>query len=129
MTGVFPAGLRAERGSATVWAVLIVALIWMAALVVVQAGVGRVARHRVQSAADLSALAAASWAFAAPEQACERARKIAAANGARVESCSLSGGTAGVSVSMELTLLLIGNRTLLGTARAGPVSAPTGLEP
>lgn len=127
MTGVFPAGFRPERGSATVWTVVITALVWMTALVVVQAGVGRVARHRVQSAADLSALAAASWAFAAPEQACERARKIAAANGTRLESCLLAGGIADVAVSVDLTLLFAGSRTVRAVARAGPVSAPIGL--
>ncbi|GIH70253.1 Rv3654c family TadE-like protein [Sphaerimonospora thailandensis] len=113
---------RAERGSATVWAVGIMAIIWVAALVVVQIGTARVARHRAQSTADLSALAAASWALAAPGQACERARTIAMANGARLRSCSLSGATADVAVVVEFALPLTGSRTAIGIARAGPVS-------
>ncbi|WP_055479002.1 Rv3654c family TadE-like protein [Sphaerimonospora mesophila] len=115
--------LRAERGSATVWAVAMMALICVAALVVVQIGAAGVVRHRAQSAADLSALAAASWMFAEPGRACERARTVAMANGARLRSCSLSDGVAAVSVIVAITLPLTGSRTVTGTARAGPVSA------
>ncbi|WP_433499236.1 Rv3654c family TadE-like protein [Sphaerimonospora sp. CA-214678] len=113
---------RAERGSATVWAVAMMALICVAALVVVQIGAAAVARHRARSAADLSALAAASWMFAEPGRACERARTVAMVNGARLRSCSLSDGVAAVSVVVAITLPLAGNRTATGTARAGPVS-------
>ncbi|MDU0295248.1 pilus assembly protein TadG-related protein, partial [Saccharothrix longispora] len=55
------AGGDAERGAASVFAVAVVG-VWGALVVVgVLVGDGVVARHRVEAAADLGALAAASW--------------------------------------------------------------------
>ncbi|MGW6687458.1 Rv3654c family TadE-like protein [Streptomyces sp. NPDC054961] len=55
-----------------------------------------VARHRAAAAADLAALAAAAtWAHG-PEAACAAAVRVAAAQGARVTGCVLSGEVAEV---------------------------------
>ncbi|ETK34428.1 Rv3654c family TadE-like protein [Microbispora sp. ATCC PTA-5024] len=112
-----------DRGAATIWMVALMAMIWMSAMVVVHVGVARVARHRAQNAADLSALAAASWAIARPEDACEHAGDIAAANGAEVVSCAVSGGVADVSTTVPFTAPTLGRRVATGVARAGPVGA------
>ncbi|MCT9932490.1 flp pilus-assembly TadE/G-like family protein [Planotetraspora sp. A-T 1434] len=107
-----------ERGSATVWMVAVMAMIWAMTMAVVLVGAARVARHRAENAADLSALAAAARAFSAPRDACARAETVAAANGARVDFCSVVGGTVSVSVSVRF-----GFHTASATARAGPVTA------
>jgi secretion/DNA translocation related TadE-like protein len=103
--------------------IAVVAVVWITTIAVVDVGVARVARHRAQSAADLSALAAAARAASALEDACARARTVAIANGARVHRCSISDGIATVSVSMRFALPVLGSRTAVAAARAGPVGA------
>ncbi|WP_406319297.1 flp pilus-assembly TadE/G-like family protein [Streptosporangium sp. NBC_01639] len=111
-----------DRGAATVWAVALIALIFVVAGAVVSAGVARVARHRAQSAADLSALAAARLALAAPERGCAVAASLAEGNGARIIRCSVHGdGVAQVQVAVWLSLPLVGARRITADARAGPV--------
>ncbi|MFJ2028331.1 Rv3654c family TadE-like protein [Streptosporangium sp. NPDC087985] len=111
-----------DQGAATVWAVGLMALIFMVAVVVMSAGTARVARHRAQSAADLSALAAARWALAAPERACAEAASLAEGNGARITRCSVHGdGIADVQVAVWLSLPVMGARRITADARAGPV--------
>ncbi|MEU8200821.1 Rv3654c family TadE-like protein [Streptosporangium sp. NPDC049046] len=119
------AGMRresAQRGSATIWTVGLMALVFAVAVAVVFAGMARVARHRAQSAADLSALAAARLAFADPDRSCLRASSLAADNKARITRCSLSeGGVADIEVVMEVSLPLKGPVSITSRARAGPV--------
>jgi secretion/DNA translocation related TadE-like protein len=103
--------------------VAFMAMVWMLAMIVVQVGIARVSRHRAQSAADLAALAAASWALSAPQDACERAAAIAGANGARLDSCSVSRGVADVSARVSFTIPVLGDRTAVAVARAGPVGS------
>ncbi|MEV0971908.1 Rv3654c family TadE-like protein [Microtetraspora glauca] len=115
-----------ESGSATIWMVTLMAVVWVVALAVLQVGAVRVARHRAQSAADLSALAAAAHAFSAPEGACGRADMVAMANGARMVSCALSDGIVDVAaaVAVPRVLPIAGVGTATALARAGPVTAP-----
>ncbi|WP_329088928.1 Rv3654c family TadE-like protein [Streptosporangium sp. NBC_01469] len=113
---------NAQRGSATIWTVGLMALVFAVAVAVVFAGMARVARHRAQSAADLSALAAAKLAFADPGRSCLRASSLAVDNEARVTRCSLSdGGIADIEVAMEISLPLKGPVAVTSRARAGPV--------
>ncbi|MEU4533731.1 Rv3654c family TadE-like protein [Streptosporangium sp. NPDC023825] len=120
--GTGMSGENAQRGSATIWTVGLMALVFAVAAAVVFAGAARVARHRAQSAADLSALAAARLAFADPGRSCGRASSLAADNGARVTRCSLSdGGVADIEVTMEVSLPLKGPVAITARARAGPV--------
>ncbi|MEU9887280.1 Rv3654c family TadE-like protein [Sphaerisporangium sp. NPDC051011] len=109
-----------DRGSATVWVVGAMALVWLLAGVLLMAGVTRVGRHRAQSAADLSALAGASQALAAPARACRLARDIAHANGATVSRCAVDAGVVDVSVVVPLTIPWAGRRSIVATSRAGP---------
>ncbi|WP_280117081.1 Rv3654c family TadE-like protein [Microbispora hainanensis] len=113
-----------ERGSATIWTIALMTAVWAVAMVVVQVGVARVARHRAQSAADLGALEAARVALAAPTEACHRAKAITVANGAALRSCSLSGDVAEVVVTVRFVVPLIGSATATASASAGPVGAP-----
>lgn len=112
----------AERGSATIWTVGLMALLFAVAAAVMVAGTARVARHRAQSAADLSALTAARLAFADPDRSCARASLLAADNGVRVTRCSVGNdGIAEIEVTMDVSLLLKGEVAINARARAGPV--------
>ncbi|MFD9941483.1 Rv3654c family TadE-like protein [Nonomuraea sp. NPDC059023] len=109
-----------DQGSATIWGVALMALLMSAALTLAAVGSIRVARHRVYAAADLSALEAARLALAAPDQACARAEKVAAANAVRLTRCTITEETADVWTSLEITLPGVGKRIVTGRARAGP---------
>jgi len=86
------------------------------------------ARHRAESAADLSALAAAGGIGTA-EDPCGAARRVAAANHATVSRCSLDldasarSGTVLVQVGVTTALPIAGSRTVLASARAGRLPA------
>jgi secretion/DNA translocation related TadE-like protein len=112
----------AERGSATIWTVGLMALLFAVAAAVMVAGTARVARHRAQSAADLSALTAARLAFADPDRSCASASLLAADNGVRVIRCSVGNdGIAEIEVTMDVSLPLKGEVAINARARAGPV--------
>lgn len=89
-------------------------------------GVGIDVRHRAQAAADAAALAAASDALAGQAGACERARELAVANGARLRSCSVVDSIADLTVSIDLPGALRPLGPATARARAGPASAGTG---
>ncbi|MEN3535065.1 Rv3654c family TadE-like protein [Microbispora sp. ZYX-F-249] len=112
-----------ERGSATIWTIALMTAVWTVAMVVVQVGVARVARHRAQSAADLGALGAARVALATPDEACDRAKAITTVNGASLRSCALSDGVADVTVTVRFAVPLLGPATAVASAKAGPVGA------
>jgi secretion/DNA translocation related TadE-like protein len=114
-------GRSRQKGSATVWTIAMMAVIWFAAVAVVDVGVARAARLRAQTAADLGALAAATRALTVPEDACARAHAVTIANRSRVDRCSVAGGITEVSVSLRFTLPFFGSRTATAVARAGPV--------
>lgn len=114
-----------ERGSATVWAVGLAALLFAVVMAVVFTGAVRVARHQAQAAADLSALAAARVAFADPGESCGKASLIAAGNGAEITRCSVGDdGIADVQAAVWLSLPVpfgSGGTRVTARARAGPV--------
>jgi secretion/DNA translocation related TadE-like protein len=82
------------------------------------------ARHRLERAADLTALAAAQQ-IGHTLQPCAVAPRIAAANAADLVSCTVrldpSGRSGAVRVSLRRTvsLPLVGDRTLTSWSRAG----------
>ncbi|MFE4370965.1 Rv3654c family TadE-like protein [Streptomyces sp. NPDC056835] len=112
------AGARAgagERGSATVWvAVAATALCAVFALVLAM-GQAVVVRHRAGAAADLAALAAADHVLLGSADACRRADEVAAAQGAEVVRCVVSGGIADVTARVA-----VGPYAPTVRARAGP---------
>ncbi len=85
---------------------------------VAQIGAAVLARHGAQAAADLAALAAASAVPAGSAEACERARDVAAAMGASVTACAVTGPDVTVQVSVRAGL---GVGEARAAARAGPV--------
>ncbi|TYB53824.1 flp pilus-assembly TadE/G-like family protein [Nonomuraea sp. PA05] len=83
----------------------------------------RVAHHRANSAADLSALAAAKLALVDPEGACGRAFELAAENGVELARCQITDDVADVWTALSVSLPLIGRRTVQGRSRAGPTAS------
>lgn len=111
-----------DRGAATILAgVLALALMAVTALAL-YVGTASVARHRVETAADLAALAGAGVVLDGRERACSAAGSVAELNGAVLTACDTSG--ADVQIIVEVTVR-IGPlvRTASGRARAGPVAA------
>lgn len=112
-----------ERGSATIWVLSCCALLMLVAAAATVRAAAVLARHRVETAADLAALAAAGGIgiTAAP---CERARAIARRNGARLEFCRVRlaadgrSGQAAVTVTATVRLPLVGARSTVASARA-----------
>ncbi|MEV8438904.1 Rv3654c family TadE-like protein [Actinosynnema sp. NPDC051121] len=112
------AGVReaADRGSASVVAVGVMA-VWFALVVVGgQVGEAVVNRHRASAAADLGALAAAGELPGGVAHACARARWVVERMGGRLVECLVEGWEVDVRVS--------GGATVFGApsarARAGP---------
>jgi secretion/DNA translocation related TadE-like protein len=81
-----------------------------------------VARQRAAAVADLAALAAAQRALDGPAAACARAAQLAAADGARLLRCTLTGDVATVvaQVTPPGPIGRIGSAT--ARARAGPAA-------
>jgi secretion/DNA translocation related TadE-like protein len=115
---------RQERGSATVWVLGLAAVVIAVALTVVVRGSAVLARHRLERAADLAALAAAQQIGRAGHP-CAAASRNAAANGAVLASCTAAldpsgrSGTVAIIVHRTVSFALIGERTLTARARAG----------
>lgn len=119
--GVDDAG---DRGSASIWVLALASLLLVVAGVVTDRGLAVLARHRVESAADLAALAAAGRIGLGGDP-CAAAAATAAANGAVLRSCvaSLVGdgrrGAVLVRVALSVRLPGVGDRVVVASARAG----------
>lgn len=111
--------MNAERGSATVWAATAATAVCAVFAVVLALGQAVVARHRAGGAADLAALAAAGRALDGPVAACDRAARVAGAQGAELVRCALTGEIADVTVRARF-----GPYGPTVRARAGPPSPP-----
>ncbi|MDT9699495.1 Rv3654c family TadE-like protein [Streptomyces sp. P17] len=108
-----------DRGSATVWTVAAVAVLCVVFGVVLALGQAVATRHRAAGGADLAALAAADhWAQGAAA-ACERAEKVARAQGTRLVRCALVGDVSDVTAASGS-----GPFAAQVRARAGPPSPP-----
>ncbi|WP_368773545.1 Rv3654c family TadE-like protein [Spongiactinospora gelatinilytica] len=114
-----------ERGSATLWVVAFMGVLMAMAMGVAYVGMARVAVHRVRSAADLSALAAARVVVRGADQACNEAESAASANHAVLERCQVDGLIAEVRVSVRYSLPGLAERRVTSRARAGPVRRPS----
>jgi secretion/DNA translocation related TadE-like protein len=110
----------ASEGSATVAMLAGIGVVVATACVALAIGVGTEFRHRAQGAADAAALASAADALAGPAGACERARQLASANGARLEQCSVAHSIADVTVAIDLPGVLRSLGPVRARARAGP---------
>lgn len=112
-----------DRGSATVWSVGAVAVLCLVFGVVLALGQAVVARHRAAGGADLAALAAADRWAGGGTAACDRAERVARAQGVRLVRCALTGQVSDVTAASGT-----GPFTAEVRARAGPAltSAPPG---
>ena len=110
--------LRAESGSASVLAVVVVAVLTAAAVLVSAFGGVVADQRRVESAADLAALAAAG-ALQVGGDPCQAAGSSTARNGARLAECLVTGEE--VTVRVTRSRVVLGHSLeLTGRARGGP---------
>ncbi|MEU8958541.1 Rv3654c family TadE-like protein [Streptomyces sp. NPDC048518] len=108
-------GADRDRGAATVWVVVVMAVLGVVCGAVLAMSQVVVARHRAGGAADLAALAAADrWADGSA-RACEGAVRVAGAQGARVVRCVLRGQISEVTASSSA-----GPFSATVNSRAGP---------
>ncbi|WP_309234685.1 Rv3654c family TadE-like protein [Nocardia sp. XZ_19_385] len=112
---------RADSGGATVLACLALAGLIAATLLISQVGIGVVARHRVQAAADLAALAGAGALESGAAAGCAAAAEIARLVRARARTCAVSQWDVTVTAEQNVPMGLFGVRTVSAVARAGPV--------
>lgn len=108
-----------DLGSATVWALVLIVALGSAGTVFAALAQVAVARHRAGAAADLAALAAAAKPY---DEAggCVVARRVAAAQGGRLQACTLRGDLADVTVEVALSGRLAALPAARVRARAGP---------
>lgn len=122
-----------DDGSATLWALALVLVLWVSVAGVLLAGIAITARHRAATAADLAALSAASVLSEASAAvsaigptadaaaACADATRIATANGATITSCQVSGAVVDVTTTVTIDALrYLGVGAVSARARAGP---------
>jgi secretion/DNA translocation related TadE-like protein len=111
-----------DRGSATVWVLVGMAVVVAAASVASWLGLATVARHRAAAAADAAALGVAMSVLRGPTAACRAGAALARANGARLTACQVAGADAVVTVVVGLPGFLARWGVATGRARAGPAS-------
>ena len=113
--------MQSDEGSGTMACVMLIAL--AAALIATVASVGGalLCRSRARSAADATALSAASayWSGGASDP-CAVGRRAAAENDAQLESCVGEGDDIVVTVSVPLRLPFMSR--VSQRSRAGPIS-------
>lgn len=110
-------------GGATVTACLALTALLLVTVMIVQFAAVVAARHRVQGAADLAALAAASALNAGTATACDQAEFVVERMRAHLRSCVVQGWDVTVTVDAAVSLALLGRRSVVAAARAGPVTA------
>jgi secretion/DNA translocation related TadE-like protein len=121
-----------DAGSASLWALSLAMVLWVCVAGAVLAGVAVVARHRAATAADMSALAAASVIARSDvttrlddgARACAAANAIALANNAVVTSCQVIGQVVDITARVRIEALSwlggLGLDAVSVRARAGP---------
>lgn len=114
---------ESDRGVATVWAAGAVAVLLSMAVFGLHLGTAMVARHHVESAADLAALAGAGMAVAGERYACTQARRVTDRMRVQLSSCRVHGWDVLVDVATRPAGWLGHLGTATGRARAGPVAS------
>ena len=108
--------MRADRGSATLVAVAVMAVLLAVTIGGFYLASAIIARHRAQAGADLAALAAAARLPDGSDVACGEASAIADAMGVGVADCVVDGLDVIVTVTAG---------PARAAARAGPAESPT----
>ncbi|WP_369974713.1 Rv3654c family TadE-like protein [Nocardia sp. MDA0666] len=120
-----PAACRCRGcdGGATVTACLALTALLVVTIVIVQFAAVVCARHLAQSAADSAALAAADALDSGAEAACEQADSVVRRMRMRLRACAIRDWDVTVTIDGSVPLALLGKRSVVAVARAGPVSA------
>jgi secretion/DNA translocation related TadE-like protein len=108
-----------DRGSATLYAVILAVAVGVMAVIAVQCVALARIQHKAASAADLAAIAA-SKAAQAGRDGCAEARVIARRNAGRLESCAMSDAVATVTVQIESPRMWGRTWQVTQKARAAP---------
>ena len=115
---------RASVGSASIWVVAAAALLMTVAGAAVVRAAAVLARHRVEAAADLAALAGAGRLGTGGDP-CAASARVARWNGAELVACRVRADPTGrtgivdVAVVRRIGLPWLGRATVRATARAG----------
>jgi secretion/DNA translocation related TadE-like protein len=109
-----------DRGSGVIWTLAVGFVILTIGLVASLRCAAVVARHRAESAADFTALAAAAHALDGRAAACSVAAGIAQANNADLVSCQLRGSVVTVEVTAPVAGAMLSDWRAHARARAGP---------
>ncbi|MFI1914555.1 Rv3654c family TadE-like protein [Nocardia sp. NPDC020380] len=109
-----------DEGAVTVTACLALVSVLAITVLAAQVGVAVAARHRVQAAADLAALAAAGDLDSGIAAACAQAAEIGRRMGARLMTCVPDGWDVTVELAGRVELGPMGVREVCASARAGP---------
>jgi secretion/DNA translocation related TadE-like protein len=112
-----------ERGSASLLAVAMMAVLLTITIGGVYVGSAVIARHRAQAAADLAAVAAAAHLADGADAACMQASTVAKAMRARITQCAVDKLDVVVTMDINVALGRLGVGPARATARAGPVDA------
>lgn len=110
-----------DRGSVTVWLAGLTVLVGLALAAGMAYAAAAVARHQVEAAADLAALAAATRVPDGVSAACATGRNTAGRNGGVLTACHLVGEDVVVEVVRSVTVIGLGVQRAVARARAGPV--------
>ena len=111
----------AERGSASLVAVAVMAVLLAFTVGGVHLGSAVIARHRAQAAADLASLAAAARLAQGVDAACTQAAVVALAMRTAVAHCAVEDLDVVVTVDAAVTLGRFGVGPARAAARAGPI--------
>lgn len=109
-----------DAGVATVLAAFALLAILTVVIMMVNVGGAVGARHQAQSAADLSALAAANTLDRGDVEACEEAEATASRMGVEVRGCVVEDWDVVVTVARAVPLGRFGMPDAVAVARAGP---------
>lgn len=111
-----------DAGSATVWALIVVLVIWTAAALTLVEFAAIQTRHQAEAVADAVALAAASDGGLDPTAACAAAQDVARSHRARLVTCVVNGPIATVRVALAPPSPLAWAGLVTARARAGPAN-------
>ncbi|HKP39692.1 MAG TPA: Rv3654c family TadE-like protein [Mycobacterium sp.] len=118
----WPRSSADDRGSASLVAVAMMAVLLSITMGAVCVGSAVIARHRAQASADLAALAAAGRLAGGAEQACARASALARAMRTAISQCTVDELDVIVTVDAPVSFGRIGVGSAGAAARAGPAS-------
>lgn len=109
-----------DTGGVTITTCLALLAVLAVTVSMAQIGVAVVARHRMQAAADLGALAAAGGLAGGGSAGCTKASDIVRRMGGRLVECVPADWDVTVTTEGRVSLGPLGARVVYGVARAGP---------